>query len=185
LDPREVVRIAFDFNINPATAVIGVVRGETACVWREVYLSHLGGEATRSCAQTVKAHLTSAGHIGGVRIYGDSTGRAGKTTGPSDHQVLRDEFPRAAWEIPVDQPHVKDRIAAVNSRMETSTGLRRCLVDPSCVRLIADLEQVRFNDKGEIEKGENPLLTHVSDAFGYWMAREFPAIKRGPGIGFF
>jgi hypothetical protein len=178
LDQNHVACLSFDFNINPATAVIGWRDGEYARVWREVYLEHRGGDATLSCARKVKELLRQAGHGGAVRIYGDSTGQAGKTTGPSDHAVLRAEFPGATWCIPVAQPHVKDRIASVNSRCETSTGLRRFVVDPSCPRLIADLEQVRFLENGDIDKKDNPALTHVSDALGYWLAQDFPVVKK-------
>jgi hypothetical protein len=182
-DPHAPAHLFFDFNIDPATAGIGQGRGDHAVVWREVYLKHLGGEATVGVARAVKQLLREVRHDGEVRIYGDATGRAGKTTGPSDHAALRAEFPGATWCIPQAQPHVKDRIAAVNSRACSGSGLRRLTVDPACPRLIADLEQVRFADNGDIDKKDNPALTHISDAAGYWMVREWPVVKRPVTVG--
>ena len=52
----------------------------------------------------------------------------------------------------------------------------------ACERLIADLEQVVFSDNGDLDKRSNPLLTHISDAFGYAVAQEWPLVQRG-GVG--
>mgnify|MGYP003393123579 CR=1 FL=1 len=183
LDPRETACVTFDFNIDPATAVIGARRGDHVYAWREVFLTHRGGEATQSAARAAKQALADIGHVGGVRLYGDATGKSGKTTGPSDHQVIRAEFPGAEWCVPHEQPHTKDRYAAVNSRCCTTTGIRRLVVDPSCRRLIADLEQVIFDDKGVEDQKSNPLLTHISAALGYWIVRDFPPVPMG-GHGF-
>lgn len=174
LNPALAVCCSFDFNVDPATAVIGQRDGDLPRVWREVKIRHAGGEATRACGRRVKELLAEAGFPGGVRIYGDATGRGAKTTGPADHAILRELFPSATWCIGRSNPHEHDRIAAVNSACETMTGVHRLVVDPSCVGLIADLEQVIVNDAGELDKSTNPELTHLSDALGYWLAKDFP-----------
>ena len=174
LDPHVPVSVSFDFNIHPATAIIGQKIRDEARVWREVWIPHAGGEATRASATRAKQLLTEARWQGQVRIYGDPAGVAGKTTGPRDHAVVREVFPNGIWNIARKPPHVKDRVAAVNTRCETMAGTRSCLIDPSCTRLIADLEQVTFRDNGDLEKLANPMLTHVSDAFGYWVVADWP-----------
>lgn len=181
LDIALPVCVSFDFNINPATATIGQGYGPDARVWREVFVTHAGGEATRAAAQAVKSLL--ANWHGAIRIYGDPSGKAAKTTGPSDHAVLREMFPQATWCISPSAPHVRDRVAAVNARCETMDGAHHFAVDPSCVHLIADLEQVIFKDNGEFDKDSNKLLTHVSDALGYWVHREFPLVKPTITVG--
>lgn len=177
LVPGVPVAISFDFNINPATATIGQGAGGETRFWREVWVTHSGGEATRASATAVKKILKDEGWIGQVRIYGDPAGRSGKTTGPSDHAVLREVFPNATWCIPHAAPHVKDRVAAVNARCETMDGKRHLVVDPTCVHLIADLEQVIFKDNGDLDKTTNAMLTHISDAGGYWVHQEWPVQK--------
>ncbi len=178
LEPNHPACLFFDFNINPATAGIGQVQGDRAVVLREVKIRHAGGEATRATARRIKDLLAEMGHHGQVRIYGDATGKSAKTTGPADHAVLREIFPAAMWCIPVANPHEKDRVSAVNAVCETMTGQHRLEVDPSCVGLIADLEQVIFADTGELDKKSNPELTHLSDALGYWIARDFPVVMK-------
>jgi hypothetical protein len=118
-----------------------------------------------------------------LRLYGDATGKAGKTTGPADHQILRDVFPGAMWCIPRDNPHVKDRVAAVNARFETMDGQHHALIDPSCRHLIADFEQVVFAENGDLDQKTNPLLTHSSSGWGYFVHREFPPVKHRAVIG--
>lgn len=174
LDRGAPVCVFFDFNIDPATAGIGQRQGDRACVWREVALTHRGGEATKAAASQIQLLLREAGHGGPVRIYGDATGKSAKTTGPADHAVLRTLFPGAVWCIPGHNPHERDRVSAVNGCCETMAGQHRLEVDPSCRGLIADLEQVIYAENGELDKKSNPQLTHLSDALGYWLVRDFP-----------
>lgn len=178
-DRHATAHVSFDFNVDPATAVIGFRDDEYVRVWREVFLTHRGGEATEASARKAKALLQEAGHQGPIRLYGDATGKSAKTTGPSDHVVIRETFSGARWCIPHDQPHTKDRYSAVNSRCCTATGVRRLTVDPSCRRLIADLEQVIFDEHGVEDQKSNPMLTHVSAALGYWLVRDFPPKRMG------
>jgi len=35
-----------------------------------------------------------------------------------------------------------------------------------------------FADNGDLDKASNPALTHLSDALGYGVAREWPPAKR-------
>lgn len=170
------MRISFDFNVQPATAVLWQRVGEEARAWREVWVSHAGGEATRASAQRAAAYLREVGWTGPVVLYGDATGRAGKTTGPSDHAVLREVFPGAQWRIGKENPHVRDRVASVNGRCLTQNGETHLLVDPACEHLISDLEQVTFSETtGDLDQKTNRMLTHISDALGYGIHAEWPA----------
>jgi len=176
------VSVTFDFNIQPSTALICQRIGDEARIWREIWITSAGGEATRAAATRARELIAEAGYHGPIHIYGDPAGRAGKTTGPSDHAVLRDVFKGATFYIPNAPPHVKDRIEAVNARCQAASGERKFTVDPSCEHLIGDLEQVVYTDAGELDKRGNPMLTHISDALGYWIHQAWPPVKRG-GFG--
>ena len=176
------VAVTFDFNIQPATALICQRIGDEARVWREVWITSAGGEATRAAASRARDVLAEAGYRGAVQVYGDPAGRAGKTTGPSDHAVLREVFGGGSFYIPKVAPHVKDRVEAVNARCQTASGAARLTVDPSCEHLISDLEQVVYTDAGDLDKRSNPMLTHISDALGYWIHQAWPPVARG-GVG--
>ena len=99
--------------------------------------------------------------------------------------MLREVLSRHVWCVPGNNPHVKDRIAAVNAVCESMAGTHRLTVDPSCVGLIADLEQVIFDERGELDKDSNPELTHLSDGLGYWIVRDFPPVARTRAGGAF
>jgi hypothetical protein len=174
LDPAAPACVCFDFNINPAVVVIGQGFHETVRVVHEVYVEGLGGEATRASAQAAFDWLKSKRWEGQIRVYGDPAGQAGKTTGPSDHAVVREVFRNATWCINPHAPHVKDRVAAVNTRCETMDGQHHFQIDPSCQYLIQDLEQVIFDKNGDLDKKTNEMLTHMSDALGYWVHKEWP-----------
>ena len=176
LDTAFPVAVSFDFNINPAVAIIGQRQGDRAVIWREVFLKGLGGDATREAAQAAAAHLARAGWRGRVRVYGDPAGKAGKTTGPSDHQVVRQVFPGCEWAVAHAQPHPRDRVASVNWRCEQDA----LTVDPSCIHLVADFEQVTLKDNGDLNKEPGALLTHISDAAAYFIIREWPVVRRQP-----
>jgi hypothetical protein len=122
-----------------------------------------------------------------VRVYGDPSGTAAKTTGPSDHQVVRQILGgfNVVWCIPSRAPHVRDRVSAVNARCETMDGKHHFRLDPSCKHLQADLEQVTFANNGELDKTSNELRTHISDALGYWIVKEFPAVSTNRGGAMF
>lgn len=175
--PQRPVCLFFDFNVDPACGGIGQRDGDRANVHHVVKLTHRGGEATKAVAEAIKKKLVDLRHTGEVRIYGDATGKSAKTTGPADHQILREVFPKALWCIPNANAHEKDRVSAVNSVCETMSGMRRLTIDPTCLPLIADLEQVVYAENGELDKKTNPQLTHISDAFGYWIVRDFPPVN--------
>ena len=85
---------------------------------------------------------------------------------------------------------MKDRVACVNSRLRNQAGERRIEIDPGCRELIADLEQVHWktdingNSQSEIDKSD-PKRTHLSDALGYMIEKEFPMKPRaGERAGF-
>lgn len=183
LDPAAPVAVSFDFNINPAVVVIGQRFGDQARVVHEVYLTHMGGEATRASTQAAFDWLKSKQWSGEIRLYGDPAGQSGKTTGPSDHAVVREIFRKATWCIRPHAPHVKDRVAAVNARCQTMDGAHHMLIDPSCKNLVTDLEQVVFDKNGDLDKKTNEMLTHISDALGYWVHWEWPVKHVTQSVG--
>lgn len=180
LDPHHPACIGFDFNSHPATAVIWQRVRDEARVWREVWIEHAGGEATRASATRARELLAEAGWRGPTRIYGDPAGVSANTTGPSDHAVVREVFRHAEWMIPRQAPHVRDKMEAVNTRCLTADGRRHLFVDPSCEHLMNDLEQVTVPMlTSTAEKRRYPDLTHISDAMAYGIHQEWPPVARG------
>lgn len=144
--------IGMDFNVQPMTCVIGYYTNKIFYVTSEAFLEN---------SDTIRMidHLRKNNHIGGV-IYPDSTGKNRKTSGKSDHQLLKE----AGFTIPpVANPLVIDRVNNINRLL--SEG--RIIIDPSCKKLINDLEKVVWKN-GDLDQKTDKLLTHISDALGYW-----------------
>ncbi len=66
----------------------------------------------------------------------------------------------------------------VNAKLCSQAGFRTLFIDPRCKQLIQDLERVQWkqdangNSLHEIDKSD-PARTHLSDALGYMIGREF------------
>ena len=118
-----------------------------------------------------------------LRIYGDATGaRRQSSADRSDYEILRQWAGRNAdwldcsFHVPRDNPSVRDRVASVNAMLRPADGDARVRIARRCGELIKDLERVAWErDGGGIEKNAKELeRTHISDALGYVVHREFP-----------
>ena len=118
-------------------------------------------------------------------VYGDATGNGRSSSAArTDWQIVKDAIAAQPHRfvkqhhVPSVNPPVRDRVNCVNALLCNSEGDRRLTIDPRCQQLILDLERVRWrtdvagNAQGELDKSD-PARTHVSDALGYMIAREF------------
>jgi len=158
---------SLDFNVNPMSSVVAQ---------HHAGVTHVLGEIVMPFAKTFDAcdeFLRRYGkHEGGVEIFGDASGSSEHTTGDSDFEVVRQRLEasgvKATFRVPKANPRVRERINLVNSRLKTAAGRIELLIDPSCVELVKDFEQVTYRDgSGEIDKERDRSRTHVSDALGY------------------
>ena len=70
-------------------------------------------------------------------------------------------------------PAVKDRIAAVNSKLKNSTGGVALWVDPKCKPIIESLERQTFKEGTQIPDKESGY-DHQNDATGYVISFLYP-----------
>ena len=124
----------------------------------------------RMCA-TIKEKYPNSNYI----IYPDASGFQRHTSAAySDIDIIKQN----GFQVKVRKknPPVINRVNSVNRMLEGNT-----LIDPRCKVLIQDLEKVT-NKQGtrDIDKS-NKLLSHSSDALGYFLEYEFPIIK--PTLG--
>lgn len=144
--------VAMDFNVQPMTAVVGYYVNNKFYITNEAFLEN-------SDTFKMSSHLIKNGYKGAT-IYPDSTGSNRKTSGISDHQILRND----GFTIqPTRNPLVVDRVNNVNRLLREG----RIIIDPSCRKLINDLEKVSWKD-GSLDQKTDKMLTHISDALGYW-----------------
>jgi phage terminase large subunit len=144
--------IGMDFNVNPMTATVGYYTNGIFYVSDEAFLPN-------SDTYKMSAELQKRGYKGGL-IFPDSTGANRKTSGKSDHLILKDD----GFTIkPTFNPRVRDRVNNMNRLLKDG----RIIIDPKCKKLIEDLEKVVW--KGDnLDEGQEKQLTHISDALGYW-----------------
>lgn len=153
--------IGMDFNVDPMTAVVGQFYDGVFWVHDEVYLKN-------SDTFKMSNYLIKHDYIGDV--IPDSTGRNRKTSGKSDHQILKDNGFNV---LPTHNPFVTDRVNNVN-RLLTENRLR---INPKCRKLINDLEKVSWKDN-QLDKKSDPELTHISDALGYFLYKLEPMSEK-------
>lgn len=143
--------IGMDFNVDPSTAVISHFCNNTIYVSSEAFLNN-------SDTYKMSSHLIKSNHKGAT-IYPDSTGSNRKTSGISDHAILKE----SGFTIhPTRNPLVIDRVNNLNRLFRDG----RIVIDPSCKKLINDLEKVSWKD-GALDQKTDKMLTHISDALGY------------------
>jgi hypothetical protein len=128
-------------------------------------------------------------HQGPVRCYGDATGGArgsAKVEG-SDWELIERELrpkfrERLAIRMRESNPAERARVNAVNSRLKSTFGDIRLMVDPrKAPNVVKDFDGVTTlkGGSGEIDKAANPALTHLTDAIGYYIEAEFPVTGQG------
>lgn len=144
--------IGMDFNVQPMTAVIGHYINRKFYVMSEAFLEN-------SDTFKMSTHLIKNGHRG-ANIYPDSTGSNRKTSGISDHQILTNDGFKIQF---TRNPLVVDRVNNINRLLREE----RIIIDPSCRKLINDLEKVSWKD-GSLDQKTDKMVTHISDALGYW-----------------
>lgn len=144
-------RIAMDFNVMPMTAAICYYVNNKFYIVSEAFLEN-------SDTYKMSGHLIKNGYKGAT-IYPDSTGSNRKTSGISDHQILKND----GFTIQhTRNPLVIDRVNNVNRLLRDG----RIIIDESCRKLINDLEKVSWKD-GSLDQKTDKMLTHISDALGY------------------
>lgn len=185
----------FDFNVEPGVAAVCQeveLHNKIQCtaVIGEVYIPR-NSNTPAVCRKLIADWGT---HAGKVRCYGDATGgsRGSAKVAGSDWDLIRDEFRRApfgsrvSYHVPPANPAERARLNAMNSRLQSSSGEIRMLIDPAhAPRVVRDLEGVVLlkGGSGEIDKKAFADLTHISDALGYYIAAEFPTTKREVFVG--
>jgi len=153
-----------DFNVQPMTAIIGHYVNNKFYIISEAFLEN-------SDTFKMSTHLIKNGHKGS-NIYPDSTGSNRKTSGISDHQILTNDGFKIQF---TRNPLVVDRVNNINRLFREG----RIIIDSSCRKLINDLEKVSWKD-GSLDQKTDKMVTHISDALGYWCWGVDPLVMKQP-----
>lgn len=173
-DPKLPIRVGMDFNIQPMSAVLFQIHGDSdkdkvIKVFDEINLRNsntfeMSEELERRCWR----------HLKNVIVYPDPAGGSKSTTsrGDSDFSILRQKgFTRLKYRR--KHPRIRDRVNSVNRMLMSADGTIRTEVDHSCKEFIKSLEQTQYKkDSNDIDKAAS--MEHMTDAFGYGVEIEFP-----------
>jgi len=174
---------ALDFNVDPMSSVVAQVVGPEVIVLDEIVLSR--ATTSQACEEFARRF---PGHSGGLAIYADASGANMQTTGKSDLAMVREffrsgEYGEVDYKVPLKNPPVRDRIALMNAKLAAADGQRMLKIDAGCTELIKDLEQVTYKEGSQVvDKERDAKRTHLSDALGYLVWREFES-KAAPMEG--
>ena len=109
----------------------------------------------------------------GLPVFPDPAGKARTSNSTrSDHRILQD----AGFTIisRKSNPTQKDRLNALNKKLQDANGKRTLFIHPKCKNLIRDLEMTTL-DKGRILKTET--LSHHLDALCYPIEYRYPLMN--------
>jgi hypothetical protein len=175
---------SIDFNVNPLCSVLAQCTDRRVHIVEEMILPDSNTLAACEEFLSRTANLRM-GYRLTVHIYGDATAEQRRTSASrTDWQIVKEFFNRyrdryyATFRVPSANPPVKDRVNCVNALLRNHAGQHRLLVDPSCLQLIKDFEVVTWradphgNPLADLDKSD-PKRTHISDAVGYMISREF------------
>jgi len=165
--------IGCDFNVDPMAWVVCQVNNKVIEVLDEIWLRDTN---TPESLDVLHARYTS--HVGGFQFYGDAAARQRKTSASmSDYKHIYNDsrFKELGRTVhfPQANPRLADRFASTNAMLCNSTGNRRIFVNPSCTRLITDLQN-RYYKPGTNDPDDSGDLGHITDAFGYVIHYLFP-----------
>ena len=145
-----------DFNVDPMTAVIGYTQDNVSRYGAEYW-------AMNSNTYQMRDALKRDFPNNQIAIRPDMTGRARSTNaqyGITDHTILHD----AGFRIEgTNNPAERDRLNMVNWAFHQG----KIILSKDMIHLINDLNQCTVNETGSLNKKDNKLLTHISDALGY------------------
>jgi len=187
-DPKQALALCFDFNVEPGVCAIAQEQTlpnglEGTGIIGEVHIPR-NSNTPAVCRKIIQDW---GSHLGKVVCYGDATGGAtgtAKVSG-SDWDLVKAELKpvfgeRLAFRVKAANPRERSRINAVNSRLKSASGEVRLMVDPiKAPRVVKDFEGVQLlkGGSGEIDKKSTPMLTHISDAIGYYVDYCFPVVS--------
>ena len=164
IEKDDVIHVGCDFNIDPMSATIAIIKNDIAWVIDEI---EIYGSNTNELTQEIRARYPH----NRVIAYPDSSGIKRTTnSGISDHQILQN----AGFKLMVQpgNPPVIDRIASVNSAFEHN----KLYIDPKCRKVKECLIKHTYKE-GTRQPQKDTGHDHMNDALGYFVYQHF-AIKK-------
>lgn len=180
-NPNYPICASFDFNVNPAVAVLFQVYDNKIYFLKEVYQVNSDTfRSSREVLQKIEGLGVPTGTA--LMLYGDATGnnRTANSTS-SNWQIVVNTLSQqysVNKKFGASNPPVIDRCHSFNFAFYKDA----LVIDPICKMLIKDITSVAWNEAGnDIDKKADPMISHLFDAASYPVHNLMPHGGKGSG----
>ena len=161
------LHIGMDFNTDNFSACIMLQTRDHLHIIDEIML--MGASTNDMCKEIHNRY----GPQRQIFVYPDASGNQRKTSagGLTDHLILHN----AGFKVrtPKTNPPVKDAIAAVNSRLRSTSGEIKLHIDPKCKHTLDSLNKFSYKEGSRVPD-KNSGYDHMFDALKYAVWQLFP-----------
>lgn len=154
--------VGSDFNFEFNSDVLTNQHANGIYVWDEIQIV---GDTFKKCRALRKKDCL------GATVVCDSTGKARRTSGKSDHLILQEMGFNVVYKT---NPSVIDKIANLNRCF--TLGLIK--INPKCKKLIRDLTQLVWDKHGQLDQKTDKSLSHLVDALAYLCWYLYPLVEK-------
>ena len=174
-DPMLPIRMAWDFNVNPMSVSLNHYHKGQLWTFDEIVMqsSHTEDVCEEFLAQYGRggAKVEAEGHLTGVRVYGDASGRARSTKSRhTDYQIIEQligqAMPGFEVSVPRTNPSQRESINTLNGLMKNGYGEISYAINGMCPESIKSLLTTVYDDNGSIAKGGDHY-EHLTDGLRY------------------
>lgn len=167
LSQSNALHIGMDFNTDNFSACVMLMHKDHLHVVDEIMLM---GASTNDMCKEIQGRYGLGRQI---FVYPDASGNQRKTSasGMTDHLILHN----AGFKVrtPKTNPPVKDAIAAVNSRLRSTSGEIKLHIDPKCRHTVDSLTKFSYKEGSRVPD-KNSGYDHMFDALKYAVWQLFP-----------
>jgi len=167
LSQSNALHIGMDFNTDNFSACIMLQNRDHLHVIDEIML--MGASTNDMCKEIQERY----GLGRQIFVYPDASGNQRKTSagGLTDHLILHN----AGFKVrtPKTNPPVKDAIAAVNSRLRSTTGEIKLHIDPKCRHTLDSMNKFSYKEGSRVPD-KSTGYDHMFDALKYCVWQLFP-----------
>ncbi len=160
------IHIGMYFNIDPMSAVVTEIIGNTIIVYDEIVIY---SSNTDEMVQEIK-HRYKDKHI---YVYPDPASKQRKTSagGTTDLAILKN----AGFHLRVRNAHplIRDRINAVNTKLKNANGKRTLFIANNCKNVLKSIERQIYKE-GTVIPDKDNNYDHMNDSLGYLVEYLYP-----------
>jgi len=164
-----VIHVGMDFNISPMVCVVAEIINNNVYIFDEIQLF---SSNTNEMADEI--HNRYQGNH--IFIYPDPACKQSRTSagGKTDLSILKN----AGFDIKVRNFHplIRDRINAVNSKLQNTKGEKSLFIASNCKNVIKSIERQIYKE-GSSVPDKTSGYDHFNDALGYMIEFLYP-LKR-------